>query len=69
MATSFLESLAQTITPDAIGKLSQAVGLDTSQSHKALEVAGPLLLGSRAEKCDLERLGLCSLRSRRRYSV
>jgi hypothetical protein len=50
MATSFLESLAQSITPDAIGKLSQAVGLDTSQSKQALEVAGPLLLGSLARK-------------------
>jgi hypothetical protein len=50
MATSLLESLAQAMTPDAIGKLSQAVGLDTSQSQKALEIAGPLLLGSLARK-------------------
>jgi hypothetical protein len=50
MATSILESLAQAMTPDAVGKLSQAIGLDTSQSQKALEVAGPLLLGGLARK-------------------
>jgi hypothetical protein len=50
MATSLLESLAQAMTPAAIGKLSQAVGLDTSQSQKALEIAGPLLLAGLARK-------------------
>src|SRR5262245_54283941 len=50
MATSLLESLTQAMTPDAISKLSQAVGLDTSQAQGALDVAGPLLLGSLARR-------------------
>jgi hypothetical protein len=47
---SLLGSFAEWITPDTIGKLGQAVGLDASQTQKGLDIVGPLVLGSLAQK-------------------
>jgi Bacterial protein of unknown function (DUF937) len=49
---SLLGSFTQLMTPDTIGKLSRAVGVDTNQAQKGLDVIGPLVLGSLARKSE-----------------
>jgi len=39
---SFLESITQSFTPDLLGPLGKAVGLDSPSTLKGLEVAGGL---------------------------
>jgi hypothetical protein len=48
--TSLLSSLTEAMTPEVIGKLSKAIGLEPSQTQRGLDVAGPLILGSLARK-------------------
>jgi uncharacterized protein DUF937 len=48
--TSLLGSFTQAMTPDMVGQLSKAIGLDPSQAQKGLDVVGPLVLGSLARK-------------------
>ncbi len=50
--TSVLNSFTQLLTPDTVGKLSRAVGVDTTQAQKGLDVIGPLVLGSLAKKSE-----------------
>jgi hypothetical protein len=50
--TSLLGSFTQLMTPDTIGKLSRAVGVDSTQTQKGLDVIGPLVLGSLAKKSE-----------------
>lgn len=50
--TSLLGSFTQLMTPDTIGQLSRAVGVDSSQTQKGLDVIGPLVLGSLAKKSE-----------------
>jgi hypothetical protein len=47
---SLLGSFTESMSSDAISKLSRAVGLDSGQAMKGLDVVGPLLLGSLAKK-------------------
>src|SRR4029453_17854902 len=49
---SLLGSFTQLMTPDTIGKLSRAVGVDTNQAQKGLDVIRPLMLGSLAKKSE-----------------
>jgi hypothetical protein len=49
---SLLGSFTQLMTPDTIGKLSRAVGVDSNQAQKGLDVIGPLVLGSLAKKSE-----------------
>jgi hypothetical protein len=48
--TSLLGSFAEWMTPDTVEKLGKAIGLDTSQTQRGLDVVGPLVLGSLAQK-------------------
>ena len=50
--SSLLGSFTQLMTPDTIGKLSRAVGVDSNQAQKGLDVIGPLVLGSLAKKSE-----------------
>jgi hypothetical protein len=50
--TSLLSAFAQSMTPDAIGKLGEAVGLNATHTEKGLAVLGPLVLGSLARKSE-----------------
>jgi hypothetical protein len=50
--TSLLGSFTQMMTPDTIGKLSRAAGVDSNQAQKGLDVIGPLVLGSLARKSE-----------------
>ena len=47
---SLLGSFAESITPDIIGQLSKAAGLDAAQTQRGLDVVAPLVLGSLAQK-------------------
>jgi|RhiMethySRZTD1v2_1073278.scaffolds.fasta_scaffold55445_3 hypothetical protein len=47
---SFFESITQSFTPDLLGPLGKAVGLDGPSTLKGLEVAGPLLTSALASK-------------------
>src|SRR5262249_27628110 len=47
---SLLNSFAEAMTPDMLGKLGQAVGVNPSQAQKGMSIVGPLLLGSLAHK-------------------
>lgn len=49
MAT-LLESLAQSFTPDLLGKIAGSTGLDTNLVSKGLSTVGPLLTGALANK-------------------
>src|SRR5262245_54429628 len=51
MAT-LLESLGQQITPDMLGTIGKAIGVDTSMVQQGLDVAGPLVQGSLAKKSE-----------------
>ncbi len=50
--TSLLSAFTQSMTPDMVGKLSEALGLNASQVEKGLAVIGPLVLGSLARKSE-----------------
>lgn len=50
--TPLLSAFTQSMTPDMVGKLSEALGLDALQVEKGLEVIGPLVLGSLARKSE-----------------
>lgn len=50
--TSLLNAFTQSMTPDALGKLSAAIGLDASQTEQGLAIVGPLMLGSLARKSE-----------------
>ncbi|RZU02989.1 DUF937 domain-containing protein [Rivibacter subsaxonicus] len=60
MAT-LLESLSQSLTPDVLGKLGGAVGLDANQVGAGLGVIGPLLTGSMAKNPAMASGGLDGL--------
>jgi hypothetical protein len=47
---SLLESLSQTMASGALGQLGKAVGLDTNQVGKGMEVVGPLITGALAQQ-------------------
>jgi hypothetical protein len=51
MAT-LLESLAQEMTPDTLGKIGKAIGVDTSMVQQGLDIAGPLVQGGLAKKSE-----------------
>ncbi len=57
---SFLESITQSFTPDLLGQLGKAVGLDGPSTLKGLEVAGPLLTSALASTASSPK-GLDSL--------
>ncbi len=40
--TPLLNAFTQSMTPDTIGTLSEAVGLDASQVERGLAIVGPL---------------------------
>jgi hypothetical protein len=46
---SLLESLGTLVTPDTVGAIGNALGVDTSLVQQGLKVAGPTLLGSLAK--------------------
>lgn len=45
---SLLEKLESTVTPSAVGTISNALGIDASMVQKGLKVVGPVLLGGLA---------------------
>jgi len=47
---SLLNSFAEAMTPDMLGKLGQAVGVNPSQAQQGMSIVGPVLLGSLAHK-------------------
>jgi hypothetical protein len=49
MAT-LLESLSQTLTPDLLGRIGTATGLDTTLVTKGMSAVGPLLTGALANE-------------------
>ncbi len=49
MAT-LLESIGTQITPDMVGKIGKAIGVDESKVQDGLGTVGPVVLGSLAEK-------------------
>jgi hypothetical protein len=51
MAT-LLESVGQEFTPEVIGSIGKAIGVDTSKVQQGLDVAGPLVQGSLAKKSE-----------------
>lgn len=51
MAT-LLESLAQSLTPDLLGKIASSTGLDANLVSKGLSTVGPLLTGAMANKAS-----------------
>ena len=48
--TSLLESVRQMMTPDLAGTIGRSLGVDTSTVQKGLDVAGPLIQSSLANK-------------------
>jgi hypothetical protein len=51
MAT-LLESLGQTLTPDALAGIGKLVGLDTDQVSRGMGLAGPVVTGAMANKAS-----------------
>src|SRR5262245_23477156 len=59
---SLIESLTQTLTPDLVGQIGKATGLDNSLTSKGLEVVGPLVTGALANTASTPQ-GLSGLMS------
>lgn len=49
---SIFESLTQSLSPDLIGQIGKATGLDVSQIGKGLGVVGPLITGALASRAS-----------------
>ena len=49
---SLLESVGQQITPEVIGSIGKAIGVDTSMVQQGLDIAGPLVQGGLAKKSE-----------------
>lgn len=47
-----LDSLSSMMTPDAVGQISKAIGVDTPSLNQGLGVAAPTVLGSLARTAD-----------------
>jgi hypothetical protein len=50
--TTLLESVGQQITPEVIGSIGKAIGVDTSMVQQGLDIAGPLVQGGLAKKSE-----------------
>lgn len=48
--TTLLESIGSQITPDMVGTIGKAIGVDESKVQDGLSTVGPVVLGSLAEK-------------------
>jgi hypothetical protein len=48
--SSILDSISQSLTPDLLGQVGKAVGLDSNLVRKGLAAVGPAVLGSLAAK-------------------
>jgi hypothetical protein len=59
---SLIESLTQTLTPDLVGQIGKATGLDNSLASKGLEIVGPLVTGALANTASTPQ-GLSGLMS------
>jgi hypothetical protein len=49
---SLLESAGQLVTPDMMGKIGNALGVDTAQVQQGMNVVGPTVLGSLSRKAS-----------------
>ena len=49
---SLIESLTQSLTPDLLGQVGKATGLDGTQVGKGLGVVGPLVMGALANRAS-----------------